>query len=70
MNSNYRLKYKYAVIDLETRQCYNILTASYEIIQPDYIPLEVFSFDYDGKYYIDGAWYEDAAGTIPWAPEE
>ena len=30
------------------------------------IEIPVYDKNYLMKYYINGAWYEDAAGTIPW----
>lgn len=68
--SQYRLQYKYAVIDLETRQCYNVFTSTHPYIDEEHIEIEHLNFDYMDKYYIDGSWYEDAEGTIPWSPEE
>ena len=31
-----------------------------------YIAIPVYDGEYLLKYYINGNWYEDAAGTIPW----
>ena len=31
-----------------------------------YIEIPVYDGEYLFKYYIDGNWYEDAEGTIPW----
>ena len=31
-----------------------------------YVSIPVKDDDYFLKYYINGAWYEDVAGTIPW----
>ena len=31
-----------------------------------YVSIPVDDPEYLLKYYIDGNWYEDAAGTIPW----
>lgn len=60
------LYYKYAEIDLTTRECFGVRTTTREIVNEALIPIEVESYDYVGKYYIDGVWYEDAAGTIVW----
>lgn len=31
-----------------------------------YIRIPVYDEEYIMKYYLDGNWYEDAEGTIPW----
>lgn len=31
-----------------------------------YVPIPVYDEEYIMKYYINGNWYEDAEGTIPW----
>lgn len=31
-----------------------------------YVPIPVNDPEYCLKYYINGNWYEDAEGTIPW----
>lgn len=69
MSTN-RLAYKYAEIDLETRQCFHVFTSTEEMIGEEFIPIPHLNFDYMDKYYINGSWYEDAEGTIPWSPEE
>lgn len=61
-----RYAYNYARIDLTTRMCYEVVTRTYETIQENMIPIPVYDEEYLMKYYIDGNWYEDAAGTIPW----
>lgn len=67
-----RLGYFYAEIDDATNMCLGVLNSS----NPDatgptgsgstYIRIPVYDENYVLKYYIDGNWYEDAAGTIPW----
>ena len=37
-----------------------------DVTNPTWIHIPVYDLDYFGKFYINGAWYEDAAGTIPW----
>lgn len=72
-NGTRRLAYWYAVIDLETRKCLRVETSTQLITQeeaPDYIRIAGYIPEYENKYYINGAWYEDAAGTIPWTPPE
>lgn len=31
-----------------------------------YVAIPVYDEEYVFKYYINGNWYEDAEGTIPW----
>lgn len=62
-----RLQYNYAGIDLETGECMSCMTYSYEIDDPAFIPVPKAYSAYIGKYYHDGAWYEDAEFTIPWS---
>lgn len=64
------LLYKYAEIDLETGECIGISTSSHPKNEPRYIEIPHLDMSYEGKYYLNGAWYEDEAGTIPWSPEE
>lgn len=61
-----RYYYNYAQIDLATGMCIGALTRTYESTQEDLIRIPVYDEEYFMKYYIDGNWYEDAAGTIPW----
>lgn len=61
-----RLYYKYAEIDIETGECLGVRTQTYVVNNPALIPIPVEDYDYIGKFYINGNWYEDAAGTIPW----
>jgi hypothetical protein len=58
--------YKYAEIDLATGMCMGVRTSSYEINDPAVIEIPVYDEEYIFKYYINGNWYEDAEGTIPW----
>lgn len=69
MAQNYA--YNYATIDPETNMCVDVQTTTYDCSgNPDYgtylIELEVCDPEYLFKYYINGEWYEDAEGTIPW----
>ena len=60
--------YNYAIIDTNTGMCIQVETST----EPDKadgigcIEIPVYDQEYLLKYYIDGNWYEDAAGTIPW----
>lgn len=59
--------YNYAVLDLDTNMCMAVETTSGEVTNdPRYVEIPVYDQEYLFKYYINGAWYEDAAGTIPW----
>lgn len=67
------LAYWYAIIDTRTGECIGIETSTdlvTEADDPSYIRIDGYIPDYEGKYYLNGTWYEDAAGTIPWSPEE
>ena len=61
-----RLYYKYAYIDVETGECLGVRQMNIANDNPALIPIPVYDEDYVGKYYLNGAWYEDAEGTIPW----
>lgn len=59
--------YNYAEIDPATNMCVGVYTCTYENTEdPNWIEIPVYDENYAFKYYINGAWYEDAAGTIPW----
>ena len=64
MSVNYH--YNYAQID-STGLCLGVQTTTYEIVDnPLFVEIPVYDEEYIFKYYINGAWYEDAEGTIPW----
>lgn len=61
--------YNYAQIDLETGMCIGVETTTLEsdLSQyPDWVEIPVYDEEYIMKYYINGEWYEDPEGTIPW----
>lgn len=59
--------YDYAVLDLNTNMCISVQTTSEEVVDdPRYVAIPEYDTNYILKYYINGAWYEDAEGTIPW----
>lgn len=64
MSMNYA--YNYAVIELDTGLCTGVRSTSAPLNNPQLVEIPVYDEEYVDKYYIDGAWYEDAAGTIPW----
>lgn len=60
--------YNFAVIDPNTNMCIQVMTTTdaEEADMPNRVELPVCDPEYLFKYYINGNWYEDAAGTIPW----
>lgn len=60
--------YNYAYIDPNTNMCMEVrsMTDNSQSEYPNWIEIPVYDEDYICKYYIDGNWYEDAEGTIPW----
>lgn len=59
--------YNYAEIDPATGMCIGILSTSAPQTESEsLVAIPVNDGDYLLKYYINGAWYEDAEGTIPW----
>lgn len=59
--------YNYAEIDTATGMCICVFsTTSPEPEAEDIIAIPVNDQEYLFKYYINGNWYEDAEGTIPW----
>lgn len=61
-----RLHNFYAHIEVETGECIGVRRTTEVINNPAMIPIPVYDSNYFGKYYLNGAWYEDAEGTIPW----
>lgn len=63
------LQYNYAQIELDTGRCHSCFTCSYEINDPEYIPVPYTTNDYANKYYNlngDQMWYWDAEFTQLW----
>lgn len=58
--------YNYAVITLETGLCTGVRTTTAPLSNPRLIEIPVYDTEYVDKYYLNGSWWEDAAGTIPW----
>lgn len=64
--------YNYAEIDDATGMCLGVVTSSRDNMEgptsmgSTYISIPVYDEEYIMKYYINGSWYEDAEGTIPW----
>ena len=60
-------QYNYAEIDPDTNECIGVFTSTAQFTDdPTLVEIPVYDDEYGGKYYIDGNWYEDAEGTIPW----
>ena len=59
--------YNYAQIDLDTGMCIGVQTTTLDCSEEvDLVEIPVYDPEYICKYYINGSWYEDAEGTIPW----
>lgn len=58
--------YNYAQVDPVTHMCMGVVSSTVELIQDDLVEIPVYDEEYGFKYYINGNWYEDAEGTIPW----
>lgn len=64
--------YNYAEIDDATGMCIGVMTGTTDDLAgptgsgTTYVSIPVYDGNYLMKYYINGNWYEDAEGTIPW----
>lgn len=58
--------YNYAEIDLSTGMCIGVHSMTGPSDADFLVEIPVLDTEYLLKYYINGSWYEDAAGTIPW----
>ena len=59
-------QYNYAHIDTDTGLCVGVRTMTYKVDNPVLIPIQAYDEECIDKYYLNGNWYEDAVGTIPW----
>ena len=60
-------EYNYAEIDPVDKMCISVFSTSAPQTETDItIAIPVNDQEYLFKYYINGNWYEDAEGTIPW----
>lgn len=57
----------YAHVDSNTSICLGIFAGSTELNLSDFVQIPAYDINYSGKYYINGTWYEDASGSIPWS---
>ena len=65
--------YNYAEVDNTTHMCIGVVTTTdpdmdgyVTSVDSTYVAIPVYDDEYAFKYYINGNWYEDAEGTIPW----
>ena len=64
--------YNYAEVDDATGMCVGVQSTSSPNTEgptglgTTWVAIPVNDPEYIMKYYINGNWYEDAAGTIPW----
>lgn len=58
--------YIYAEIDPATNMCVGVHDCSHPSTVANFVEIPVYDEEYCFKYYINGNWYEDAEGTIPW----
>lgn len=64
--------YNYAEVQDSDGWCIGVLSSSAsDLAGPTgygttYVPIAANDDEYIFKYYINGNWYEDAEGTIPW----
>ena len=72
INYAYNYAYNYAEIDNANNMCVGVVTSSRSDMagptgnNSTYVEIPVYDGDYILKFYINGNWYEDAEGTIPW----
>lgn len=59
--------YNFAMIDASTGMCLQVITTSDDYTgEPNWVEIPVYDEEYLFKFYLNGNWYEDAEGTIPW----
>lgn len=58
--------YNYAEINPVTHMCVGVYSGTVPSDDPNWIEIPVNDPEYCCKYYIDGNWYEDSEGQIPW----
>lgn len=67
--------YNYAEIDDASYMCIGVVsTSDPDVAGPTpagttYVEIPVYDENYVMKFYINGNWYEDAEGTIPWTSD-
>lgn len=66
-NKEPRYYYNYAQIDPTTNMCIGVRTTTADCTgEENLVEIPVYDPEYITKYYINGKWYEDPEGTIPW----
>jgi hypothetical protein len=64
--------YNYAEVQDSDGMCVGVTTGTTNDLEgptscgTTYVSIPVYDEEYIFKYYINGNWYEDAEGTIPW----
>lgn len=64
--------YNYAEVQDSDGMCVGVMSSSDPnmagptALGTTYVPIPVNDGEYIMKYYLNGNWYEDAEGTIPW----
>lgn len=64
--------YNFAEIEDATGMCVGVISTTNPAAEgptlsgTTYVKIPVYDEEYICKYYFDGNWYEDEAGTIPW----
>lgn len=58
--------YHYAEFEIDTGLCIGVFSTTTTCSGDCIVEIPVYDDEYIDKYYIDGNWYEDAEGTIPW----
>ena len=78
MATNYA--YYYARLNASTGMCTGVMDTSDYILDPYYVPIDVYTGNYMLKYYypipetvtsfddFQGKWYTDASHTTEWSP--
>lgn len=57
----------YALIDTSNGLCLGTFAGTTSVDDSKFIEIDDYDEEYISKYYINGSWYEDSAGTIPWS---
>lgn len=59
--------YNFAEIDPSLgNMCVGVITSTNNQESDVMIPIPVYDEEYAFKYYLNGKWYEDPEGKIPW----
>jgi hypothetical protein len=58
--------HSYAHIDITNGLCSGVFAGSSALSDSNFIEIPAYDENYTMKYYINGSWFEDESGTIPW----